>query len=274
MHFNIITVVYNQLISNCGIVKQFTGVDFSTNLIFADNSTKEEISDKNKDFCLQANYSYVNMHGNYGLSKAYNKALSDIKKEKESWVIICDQDTEITEDFLKYYKNSIEFNPDKLIFCPIINDTVGIMSPSVLKGKKYKHTKITDFNRTIEKYSFINSCMCINSTVFESIQYDEKLFLDCVDHDFVKTVRKAFSENVFYVISELELFQNFSGVTKNSCDSDVIRFQIYLKDARYFYKKWYKSARSANIYLLFRALKLSLLHKNFVFLKLFMNIKI
>jgi len=274
MHFNIITIVYNQLISNCGIVKHLNIDDFSTNLIFADNSTKEEITEKNKNFCLQSNFSYVNMHGNYGLSKAYNKALSDIIKEKKTWVIICDQDTEITKDFLKYYKNSIESNPDKLIFCPIVNDSFGIMSPSILKGKKYIHSKITDFNRTIEEYSFINSGMCINSTVFESVKYDEKLFLDCVDHDFVKAVRKAFSKNVFYVISELELFQNFSGVTKNPCESDVKRFQIYLKDARYFYKKWYKSVRSANIYLLFRALKLSLQHKNFVFLKLFMNIKI
>lgn len=274
MHFNIITVVYNQLISNCGIVKQFTREDFSTNLIFADNSTKEEMTEKNKNFCLQSNFSYVNMHGNYGLSKAYNKALSDIIKEKKTWVIICDQDTEITKDFLKYYKNSIESNPDKLIFCPIINDAVGIMSPSEIKGKKYKHSKKTNFNRNIEKYSFINSCMCINSTVFDSIKYDENLFLDCVDHDFVKTVRRTFPDNVFYVIPELEIFQNFSGVTKNSLDSDLNRFRIYLKDSRYFYKKWYKSVRSANIYLLFRALKLSLQHENFVFLKLFMNIKI
>ena len=272
MHFNIITVVYNQLISNCGIVKQFTVEDFSTNIIFVDNSTNEEISNKNKNFCLLSNFSYVNMHGNSGLSKAYNKAISDIIKKKESWVIICDQDTEITKDFLLYYKNSIEGNPDKLVFCPIINDSVGIMSPSELKGKKYKHSKITDFNKSIEKYSFINSCMCINSTVFESVEYDENLFLDCVDHDFVKAVRKTFSGNVFFVMSELEIFQNFSGVTKNSFDSDIIRFKIYLKDARYFYKKWYKSARSANISLFIRALKLSLQHKNFVFLKLFMNI--
>lgn len=273
MHFNIITIIYNQLISNCGIVKHLNIDDFSTNLIFADNSTKEEITEKNKNFCLQSNFLYVNMNGNKGLSKAYNKAIDGILKDKDSWIIICDQDTEITSGFLLYYKNAITENPTKKIFCPIIKDSVGIMSPSKISGEKFIHSKFVDFNSCIEDYSFINSCMCINSTIFDFNKYDENLFLDCVDHDFVKTVRGRWAENLFYVISELEIFQNFSGVTKNSLEADVNRFKIYLKDAQYFYKKWYKNAWSANLYMLLRALKLSIHHKNFLFLKLFLNIK-
>ena len=274
MHFYILTVVYNQFISNCAMLKQFVMDNLSVTLIFVDNSTKTDICNKNKDFCLHSNFLYVNMNGNKGLSKAYNKAIDGILKDKDSWIIICDQDTEITSGFLLYYKNAITENPTKKIFCPIIKDSVGIMSPSKIRGKKFIHSKFVDFNSCIEDYSFINSCMCINSTVFDFEKYDENLFLDCVDHDFVKTIRARGAGNLFYVISGLEIFQNFSGVTKNSLEADVNRFKIYLKDAQYFYKKWYKNAWSANLYMWLRALKLSIYHKNFVFLKLFLNIKI
>lgn len=266
MYFYIITIIYNQLIKKCAIATKMDAA-FPITSIFVDNSTKEDICNENKAFCQKENFLYVNMQGNQGLPKAYNKAIGEIYKDKDFWVIICDQDTEVTSDFIQFYKKAIELNPDKKIFCPVIRDSVGIMSPSKIKGKKFVHSKIMNFNISIENYSFINSCMCINATVFDSVKYDENLFLDCVDHDFVKSVRRTFSDNLFYVITDMEVFQNFSGVTKNSLESDIVRFKIYIKDARYFYSKWYKNTFSIEVLLFLRALKLSFTHKTFVFLR-------
>lgn len=270
MQYYIITVIYNQLISNCTVVqfeKAFLNKG-SNSIIFVDNSTDDKILQENSFFCFQNSFTYIDMQGNQGLPKAYNKAISGIPKDMGTWIIICDQDTELTSDFLKYYEQVIKSNPEKRIFCPIVKDSVGIMSPSRIKGKKYIHSKNTDFNKHIENYSFINSCMCINSTIFDSVFYDENLFLDCVDHDFTKTVRKAFATELFYVMQDLVIYQNFSGVTKNSLKSDFIRFQIYANDLRYFVSKWYGSTIWSNKILFLRAIKLAIQHKKLSFIRL------
>lgn len=270
MFFYIITVIYNQLIKDSPVANNIDK-ELHTEFIFVDNSTRDEICRLNSDFCNEKRFTYISMHGNSGLPKAYNSAISGIAKNDDNWIIICDQDTELEAEFLQYYKNSILSNPEKKIFCPIINDAQGIMSPAKIKGKKYSHSEKIDFNKHIEGYSFINSCMCINSTVFNAVQYDEKLFLDCVDHDFVKVVRRAFDKNLFYVIPDLMVFQNFSFVSNNSFESDLARFRIYLNDARYFYSKWYKELKTINISLLVRACVLTLRHKNLIFIRLFFD---
>lgn len=265
MKFYIIIVLYNQF---AGKSKVIDGV-FSCDVIFiADNSTDENILEKNKDFCLEHKIKYIPMNGNKGLSVAYNRVISEIPVDGNSWIVLCDQDTEISSAFISQYKKAISENPGKQIFCPIVKDSKGIMSPSRIQGKKYGHSKLTDFNIDIEKYSFINSCMCVNSLVFQDIRYDESLFLDFVDHDFVNAVRIKYAENKFYVINDLQVYQNFSGVTKNSVQSDFARFKIYISDAYWYYGKWYKTKRGAFPLLLVRAIKLSIVHKRIRFLTL------
>lgn len=267
MIFYVIVVVYNQLISNTLILK--TNKNQNTHFIFADNSTKEEILQLNKNFCNNNDILYLSMNGNKGLPKAYNEAIKNVPKEMHNWIVICDQDTELEVNFLDTYQKAINNNPQKLIFCPVIKDSKGIMSPSKIKGKKIVHSKLKNYNEQIQNYSFINSCMCINSTVFNSVQYDENLFLDCVDHDFVKMVHEKFNNEIFYVIYDIEIFQNFSGVTKNSFSADFNRFRIYKKDLQYFNTKWYGKKSIANKILFSRAIKLSIQHKKFDFIKVF-----
>ena len=91
--------------------------------------------------------------------------------------------------------------------------------------------------------------------------------MDFIDHDFVRMIRDKFSDEVFYVIKNIEIFQNFSGVTKNSFYTDYNRFKIYTKDLKYFYHKWYGRKYIARIKLFFRAMKLSVKHKKIDFFK-------
>lgn len=261
MFFHIILVLYNQKISN----KIFSNIN---NIYICDNSTDSEIKSCNRKYCNEHNFTYVDMNGNAGLPKAYNKAVSQIEKNPQNYILILDQDTELAPDFLEKYEAAIKNNSDKKIFVPVIKDSAGIMSPSQKKGLGFVHSKLVDFNKDISNYSFINSGMCINSMLFESVSYDENLFLDMVDHDFVETVRKHFGNEVFYVIQDLEIFQNFSGVTKNSRQSDLVRFKILVKDQTYFYKKNYDDTVYNKRKLFMRALKLSVQHRTMAFYKL------
>lgn len=266
--FHIIIVIYNQLINDSPVVNCFIQNTKRIKEIFiVDNSTLDNIKINNKEFCEDNNLCYVDMNGNYGLAKAYNNAIKLIDKSENNWIILLDQDTNIPENFIVYYENAIKNNPAKKVFCPIIKDSIGIMSPALIKGKKWIHSISSDFNNDLSSYSFINSCMCVQSQVFERINYNEDLFLDCVDHDFVAEIKKNYGANSFYVIGEMEVYQNFSGSSVNSLQSDLTRFKIYKKDLQVYSKKWFGSLKTADKILFFRAVKLCLCHKNFCFLK-------
>ncbi len=264
--FYIIAVIYNQFVKNCCFIKNISQ-NSQLKIIVVDNSVKKEFIEENSYFCMNNNITYICMHDNAGLSKAYNKAIESIPKNDKTYIILLDQDTEIPTNFIDLYVKAIIENPEKKIFCPIITDSKGIMSPSKICGYRYKHSIQTDYNNKIDDYSFINSCMCINSKIFDNIKYDEGLFLDCIDHDFIKTIRTFISKDIFFIIDDLIIFQNFSGVTNNPINNDLIRFRIYLKDMEVFFSKWYRNKGYAKSSLFLRALKLSLIHKNIIFLK-------
>ena len=261
--FFIITVVYNQLIQHTSILK--TDLQ-NIKLLFADNSTKEEICLKNKNFCNENDFGYLGMNGNKGLSKAYNEAMHVINPSTKDFVVILDQDTEIPIDIIEKYEVFLSKHQTVDIICPIVFDSVGVMSPSISCGLKFKHIKSIEYvnQKNIADYSFINSGICIKGSVFEKLKYDENLFLDLVDHDFILSSKKE--KFKIAICFDVILNQSFSGVTRNSYAQDYSRFLIYLNDAKYFYKKWFD--KNYKFVLFPRAIKLCLIHKKISFLKL------
>lgn len=258
---SLVIVIYNQEIC---LAKYSV---FNRQIVFCDNSTDAGIKSANKISVGNSNYKnffYQDMYGNKGLPKAYNAAINVLNLGANDFVVILDQDTEIPADFIEKYENFISKNPEADIICPIVLDSVGVMSPSLSSGLKFKHiNSVEDVNqKNIADYSFINSGICIKGSVFEQVKYDENLFLDLVDHDFILSSKK---KNLKIAICfDVVLNQNFSGVTKNSYNQDYSRFSIYLNDAKHFYKKWFNN--NYKFILLPRAIKLCILHKNISFL--------
>ena len=236
-------------------------------IVFCDNSTDAEIKNYNVSYVENLKNDrifYLDMHGNKGLSKAYNSAIANLSLNENDFVVIFDQDTLIPQDMQLRYENFISKNKDADMICPVVLDSVGVMSPSIASGTKFSHiASISQINGTnISSYSFINSGMCIKRSVFDRIKYEENLFLDFVDHDFILSAKK----NGFKIkiCKEVVLNQNFSGVTKNTYNQDFSRFCIYMKDAKVFYRKWF--CKNYKLILLPRALKLCMIHKNLSFL--------
>ena len=254
-----IIVVYNNCIKN--ISKQ----NFD-HIIFVDNSTDISIKESNISYAHKnsSNFTYIDMQGNKGLPNAYNKAIETVKPENDDYVIILDQDTVFESDIFNKYVSYIEFNPTVDVICPIVTDSVGIMSPNLICGVNNKHLlNIDDIkNNNISNYSFINSGMCIKGSVFSKLKYDETLFLDFVDHDFVIQIKDYnFTIGICF---DVVLNQNFSGVTKNSFEQDFSRFKIFIKDAKRYYNKYFPK-QNYKLILFKRTLKLTFIHRKLSF---------
>ena len=83
--------------------------------------------------------------------------------------------------------------------------------------------------------SAINSGMAVRLRVYESYRYDESLFLDYVDHDFMAMCREKGLR--IHVLEQTRLYQNFSGDSHPGYQQAMTRYSIFEKDFRTFGKK-------------------------------------
>ncbi len=218
-------VIYNKncndSISYC-CLKNIKGL----NIIVCDNS----ISDyRNKDIVSADDNIYINMEGNKGLSKAYNKAITHLKNEI-GVVCLFDDDTEIPVEYFNELRSLIK-NQEWDICLPKVYYEKGMMSPVQLK--RYAVKKVNKVEEINTKYiAGINSGMVVKLTLYENYKYDENLFLDFVDYKFIMDMRK---KNVKIIVMKTKLKQLFSK-DDNDKNSSKIRYNIKKTDLKYFYR--------------------------------------
>jgi len=232
-----------------------------------DNTTTQWIKEENKKACKEENWIYIDMKGNQGLSKAYNKALVEIP-EKE-WVILFDQDTFIPEYFFIELLKSIKKSTSADLHVPYVESLGRRISPSIIYGHIIRNKKNVK-NGENSQITAINSGMAIHRSVFVDVGfYNEELFLDCIDHFFIRRYKKKKKK---LAVFNCTLQQAFSGDDHSNYIKELQRFKIFKND---FYIFCMDSVGGKIYYvckIFLRALKLSLIHKNDSFLKaLFFN---
>lgn len=125
----------------------------------------------------------IENESNFGIAKALNQVFCEAAKQNYNWVLTLDQDTVIPDNLLERYSQAISNSPSNLaIICPQIHDdSSGKTWPVLNKGER---------ERCVEK--------CITSASFNNVKiwdavggFDEKLFIDEVDHDYCYRVRKC-----------------------------------------------------------------------------------
>lgn len=188
-------------------------------LIVCDNST---IDNDNKMIVEKDGYHYISMHGNKGLSRAYNVAIDEIQN-KQGYVMILDDDTILNEE---YYHSIQNLTCD--IALPIVKSQTSILSPC---NMDHYVPSGWDGKSEIKHISAINSGMVINLKLFETYRYDENLFLDYVDHHFMMDMK---NKNI--QVLDCVIHQEFSAEEKSSLESCLNRFRIFKKDSKYFYR--------------------------------------
>lgn len=222
-------VVYNKELENsitCNFLLNISIFKDKLTPIIIDNST---INTHNQTFCIDNNITYYNMNGNVGLSKAYNYALNHIGYKYNDIIILLDDDTEITDQYFEVLFKSLLENPNVDIFSPCIKGQDGnYYSPNEYSILKCHQMRSIDSVIRDNKFNAINSCTAIRAYVFDSFRYNEKMFLDQIDHYFFRYQREQGRK--FYKMP-IEIKQNFFLDKKNKDYRKVWnRYKILIHD--------------------------------------------
>lgn len=252
-----LVVIYNKSCDESQSLRYLQNESERISIIVFDNST---MSNKNQDWCKERGYTYYSEGKNIGLSKAYNAVLSKIKKSERDYIMILDDDTCLSENYFLEVFHKIK-NSDYHLLLPIVMSGELMMSPcKVVLGCKPVglHNK-SEIN--IAKISAINSGMVVRLDVYNKISYDESMFLDCVDHDFMGQVRQ---QGLKIQVLESKLQQNYSLNSKGSIESAIFRFSIQKKDLKTYYRK-YNRMLICHLYTIWIAIKLARKYKTLKF---------
>lgn len=207
------------------------------NIIIYDNSVRDY---GNRDYCREKGWTYLGGTGNKGLSKAYNECIDYLKQSgSEGYLCLFDDDSSVNEDYFHILDQQILISQSD-IYAPFLYSAGRIISPFLL-FENHRTQLINDADlspvASLEKLSAVNSGMAINLSLFDSYRYDEKIFLDGVDHCFILDMRRR---GIKVDILPCHCEHAFSGDERSSQEAAESRFRIYIKDYRYILscRKW------------------------------------
>jgi len=221
----VIVVIYNKNYADSITLNCLKGIE-GIRVIVCDNSTRDYNNSWIPD---ELKYRYISMNGNKGLSVAYNKAI-DYINDDSGVICLFDDDTKVGKEYFDAVMKEMD-NDIYDILLPKVYDEVGLMSPCIMK-KHFLHRANSVEELNLAEISGINSGMAIRLKVFNEYRYDENIFLDFIDHAFI---RDMISRNKRIKIVDTELHQRFSANVKNK-PAEKIRFKILKRDLKYFYR--------------------------------------
>lgn len=123
----------------------------------------------------------VKNDANIGLPINYNRAARYGKQHGYTWLLIFDQDTSIPADFLSSMIQYMEM--DAAIICPKYRDVNLAMDSLGNKADQESEDIISEV-----KYCISSGSMNRISTILECGGFDEKMFIDQIDHDYCRNV--------------------------------------------------------------------------------------
>ena len=304
MHFAIISVYYNASIEESRPEQTLLSVASRAGkacVYVVDNSTDAPCKEKNRIYATQQGYTYIDMHGNAGLTRGYIAAIDAIAREhsgeralaegsarshdeshvpqngsgrahggaaEELWIITTDQDTSFPANYLEQLENAAA-NTEAMLIAPVVRSGELILSPCRKKGIRFCSCDGNWQEGTPEERFFVNTGLCIRGSLFmqQGLRYNEELFLDFTDFDLQLRIRKL-TGTAAEILSDVALEQAFSGTeATRTATQDLERCRIYIRDGEAFYRTWYPGDTSYKAYLFGRRMKLALRHRDGRFLK-------
>lgn len=268
MNISCIVVLYNKAIDESSTLKFFSNHTIPNTTVYVyDNSTKNY---GNKIECQKKGWIYLSEKKNVGLAAAYNKTIEYVLKSNRlniDYFMILDDDSKLSKEYFDFL-NSILNKENIQIGVPIIKINDRILSPCLVEkcGRIKSVKSIKSLNN--KNITAINNGMIIKSTVFKKIKYNSDLFVDYVDHDFIRQAKK---NNIKITVFNYCLEHNMS-IVDNSINEKgrLIRFKIYSKDLKKYYTENLTEKIFVRIHLLNMGIKYFNKYHNIKFIKLAM----
>lgn len=226
-----VVVVYNVHCSDSLTCKALLDIqDPQIRVIIYDNSTKEF---DNQNYCAERKWTYLGGSGNVGLSKAYNAAIEYLSREGHTGLLcLFDDDTCIEKSYFETLRENYREDLSQ-VYVPLIYSAGRLLSPSKITPRGDSST-FSDPEELMayqgEELTAINSAMAIDQRVFGDYRYDEKIFLDGVDHQFLRDCKKR---GIPLCVIPYTCNHQFSGDEIPPYHSALNRFRIYIRDYRY-----------------------------------------
>lgn len=228
MKIEAVIVVYNRDLENSPSYSSLllSGVGITV----CDNSISVT---RNEEKAKSDGVRYLDMNGNAGLPRAYNRAFDSLSDVSDDTLIcLFDDDTEIPSGYFSAIADAVEKNPDAVAFLPVVREADNglIMSPCRIKGCRVSRAD-DPFAVSANELTGINSGLAIRSATARKFKYNEKLFLDYADHDYIRRLRKSGAELAVFDSPLIQHFSRSGNVSRKSAEK---RFNLFKKDFTVF----------------------------------------
>lgn len=258
MSIDIIIPLYNKTLKEIPVLSVAIN-DQRAHCIICDNSTDAIVKEKNiSDSACLDRLTYIDMKGNAGISKAYNRAL-----EKGTSELIClfDDDTKVSSSYIDCILSAHEKHPEAILV-PIVKSDNKVLSPLACYGPIIKRCR--KLNKISESHiTAFNTGLAIPRKIIMEIGFDEGQFLDFVDHAFFRKAHRRKAR--IQILHNVELRQDYSADT-DSLDKALDRISIQIKDIKNYYSCSKLDRAYACVYTAYLRMKKTLKFKTSKFL--------
>ena len=160
-------------------------------IIVVDNGSKPETISMLKE--LEKDITIIYLEKNKGIAYALNKGINYSIERGYDWILTLDHDSIVTDDMIKNMLKCYE-NFDKEL-----KEKVAMLVPVHVEEKEYQNSSAISNEKNfskpyIEVLTEITSGALTKAEIYKNVGlYDEKLFIDLVDHDYCLSLnRKGF----------------------------------------------------------------------------------
>lgn len=263
----VIVVVYNKSCKGsitCQALKALRHTKVS--VLVYDNSVRDF---DNASYCEKQEWIYFSQRENIGISKAYNVCIDHLKKNMMvDYLCLFDDDTDISEEYFDALNSAIN-DSGADIYVPLVFSAGRLLSPCKIKSN-FNVSMFKDEQEALlyngRDITAINSGMAIKLNVFDNYCYDEHIFLDGVDHNFMRDMN---IQKRMIKVFPYRCTHEFSGDIKLSVQSALTRFQIFARDNGYILQ----NSRISYFFIAGkRAVKLTFLYHSMSFLRTFFRV--
>ena len=257
-----LVVLYNKTCAGSATCRALATLQDDVAVLIYDNSTRDY---GNRAWCEGKGWEYLGGTGNRGLSAAYNACIDRLKSRNESgYLCLLDDDTALTGEYFTALRKAAAEHPEAGILVPKIYSGGRLLSPCRKVGARARSfaDEAALLAAPRETWSAINSGMAVSLRLFDNYRYDERIFLDGVDHRFVEDMRQR---GELLTLLDYTCEQAFSGHERPPLSGALNRFSIFARDEAYILRGrktdfWRVAGR--------RALKLTAQYRTTAFLKI------